>query len=91
MRYFKNEIDRMSKKEVKNNYAENIYGDPSNYSWGRNIWGKKMSMLGLVLMIVVGGIVIYADSKGLIDWQQQSESPLEVKHPHFEETSDTLK
>lgn len=80
----------MTKKEIKNNYEENIFGDPSNYSWGKNIWGKKMSILGFVLIVVVGGIVFYADSKGLIDWQQQSENPLEIQHPHFEEKTDTL-
>ena len=84
-------MSKMSKKEIKNNYAENIYGDPKSYSWGRNIWGKKMSIFGFVIMAIVTAIVIYGDSKGLIDWQQQSESPLEIQHPHFQQETDTLK
>ncbi len=79
----------MSKKEIKNNYAESIYGDPASYSWGRNIWGNKMSMFGLVIITIVGGVVFYANSKGLIDWKQQSESPLEIQHPFFQEKGDT--
>lgn len=77
----------MSKKEIKNNYAPNdVFGDPRSYSWGNNIWGKKMSMLGLALIIIVGGIVIYADSKGIIDWRQTGD-PMEQTHPLFRDTT----
>jgi hypothetical protein len=82
----------MSKKEIKNNHAENnVFGDPSSYSWGRNIWDWKLSIFGLVMITLVSVIVFYADRKGLIDWQEQAQDPWEVQNPHLEQKSDTLK
>jgi len=78
----------MSKKEIKNNYPENPFGDPKQYQWGKNIWGNKFPIVGAVLIMVTLVIVIWADQKGLIDWTQ-SEDPLEIQNPYLKK--DTLK
>ena len=74
----------MSKKKIKNNYEEHPFGDPSNYQWGKNIWGDKFTLFGAGFLVVVFAVVLYANSKGLIDWKQADENPLEIQHPHFE-------
>lgn len=80
----------MSKKDIKNNYEDHPFGDPSNYQWGKNIWGKNFTKFGSIFLVIVFALVFYANSKGLIDWKQADENPLEIKHPHFEK-KDTLK
>ncbi len=70
----------MSKKEIKNNYAESPFGDPAQYQWGKNIWGTKFPIIGAIVIGITLVIVIWADSKGMIDWQK-SEDPFQNQHP----------
>ena len=81
----------MAKKQIKNNHSENnIFANPDNKPWGENVWGTKMALIGLVVLVVTGGIVFYADSQGLIDWEKSGD-PMQQTHPLLKEKIDTLK
>lgn len=79
----------MSKKEIKNNYPESPFGDPSQYQWGKNIWGTKFPIIGAFIIGITLLIVIYADNKGLIDWKQSAD-PLQIENPYLQK-EDTVK
>jgi hypothetical protein len=81
----------MAKKQIKNNHNKvNIFANPDNEPWGKNVWGTKFSMIGFVILAITGAIVFYADSKGLIDWKQSGD-PMQQTHPLLKEKVDTLK
>ncbi len=80
----------MSKKQIKNNHDEsNMFSNPNNEPWGKNIWGNKFSLFGLILLLITGAIVFYADSQGLINWEKSGD-PMEQAHPLLQEKTDSL-
>lgn len=81
----------MAKKQIKNNQSEtNIFSNPNNEPWGKNVWGTKKALISLAILVITGAIVFYADSQGLIDWEKSGD-PMEQTHPLLQEKVDTLK
>lgn len=82
------------KKKIKNQYAESIFSNPDNIPWGGNIWGKKFTIFAIAFLSITFALVFYADSKGLIDWQETGD-PMEMEnsHPYFkkDQAADTVK
>lgn len=78
-----NSSNNQGRKRIKNEYPQNPFANPDNSKWGENIWGRRGAIISFILLLVVGGIVFWADQKGLIDWQE-SEDPLQNTHPYVQ-------
>lgn len=69
------------KKKIENQHGTSIFSNPDNIPWGQNIWGRKFTIFAVVFLSMTFALVFYANSKGLIDWQQTGD-PMEMENSH---------
>lgn len=70
-------------KKLKNQHTPSPFENPDRKPWGENIWGDRFPLIGLVVILVTVAIIWYADSRGVIDWQEQTrQDPWKTENPY---------
>lgn len=76
-------------KPIKNQHAPSPFENTDKKPWGENIWGNRFPIFGAVVILVTVAIIWYADSRGLIDWQEQTrQDPWKNENPYQQPATD---
>lgn len=76
-------------KKIKNQHAQSPFENPEKKPWGENIWGDRFPLIGLVVILLTVAIIWYADSRDIIDWQEQTrQDPWKNENPYQQPATD---